>query len=113
MSEQHGGPDADGDAPAGIEAQRSDEGSDEGSDEAPRPVPVRIRRAPKYRSFVLAGAVVGVVVAVVTTAVLGDPDSRFSPSTLTGYLAAIGLLIGGLLGAAVAVLVDRPHRPSR
>jgi hypothetical protein len=83
------------------------------ADGAPRPVQVRIRRAPKYRSFVLAGAVVGVLAGVITTAVLGAGDSRFSPSTLTGYLAAIGLLIGGLLGAAVAVLVERPRRSSR
>jgi hypothetical protein len=75
-----------------------------------RPVQVRIRRAPRYRSFVLAGAVVGVLAGVIATAVLGDADIRFSPSTLSGYLGAIGLLVGGLLGAAVAVLVDRPRR---
>ena len=105
MSEQHGEADADHGAGAGVEPP--------GSGETPRPVHVRIRRAPKYRSFVVAGAVLGVIAAVVTTAVLGNGDARFSPSTVTGYLAAIGLLIGGLLGAAVAVLVDRPGRSPR
>ncbi|HVN12721.1 MAG TPA: hypothetical protein VMT69_11555 [Kineosporiaceae bacterium] len=77
---------------------------------APAPVRVRIRRAPRYRSFVLSGAVVGVLAGVIISMVLRDPDTRFSPSTVTGYLAAIGLLLGGLLGAAVAVLVERPRR---
>jgi hypothetical protein len=105
VSEQHGEADADRGARAGAEAPDSGE--------TPRPVQVRIRRAPRYRSFVVAGAVLGVIVAVVTTTVLGDGDPRFSPSTVTGYLAAIGLLIGGLLGATVAVLVDRPRRSPR
>jgi hypothetical protein len=102
VSEQQGEPDAAADAVPGAE--------DGPPDESPRAVQVHVRRAPKYRSFVFAGAVVGVLLALIAIAVLGDPDSRFSPSTRTWYLAAIGLLIGGLLGGAVAVLVERPRR---
>jgi hypothetical protein len=102
VSEQQGEPDAADDAMPRAE--------DRPAGESPRAVQVRIRRAPKYRSFVFAGAVVGVLLALITIAVLGDADSRFSPSTRTWYLAAIGLLIGGLLGGAIAVLVDRPRR---
>jgi hypothetical protein len=106
VSEHQAEPDAGGTEPdaGGVEEPSA------GADDRPGPVQVRIRRAPKYRSFVVAGAVVGVLAAVIATTVLGDADSRFSPSTVTGYLAAIGLLIGGLLGAAVAVLVERPRR---
>ncbi len=74
------------------------------------PVQVRLRRAPRYRAFVVAGAVLGALAGLVAWSLLGDPDSRFSARATAGYLAAIGLLLGGLLGAAVAVLVERPRR---
>ncbi len=74
------------------------------------PVQVRLRRAPRYRAFVIAGAVVGVIAGVVASLLLADPGYRFSLGTTTGYLAAIGLLLGGLLGGAVAVLVERPPK---
>jgi hypothetical protein len=105
VSEHQAEPDAEG-APPPVVREPTAGGE-------PRPVPVRIRRAPKYRSFVLAGAVIGVLAGVITTAVTGNADARFSPTTVMGYLGAIGLLIGGLLGAAVAVLVERPRRSSR
>ena len=77
---------------------------------APAPVPVRLRRAPRYRAFVGTGAVLGAVVGIVARLLLGDPASVFSAATTTGYLAAIGLLLGGLIGGVVAVLVERPGR---
>jgi hypothetical protein len=77
---------------------------------APAPVQVRLRRAPRYRAFVGAGALVGVLAGVVASLLLGDPASLFSSGTTTGYLAAIGLLLGALLGGALAVLVERPRR---
>ena len=52
----------------------------------------------------------GILAGIVASLLLGDPDSLFSARTTTGYLAAIGLLLGGLLGGAVAVLVERPGR---
>jgi hypothetical protein len=73
-------------------------------------VPVRIRRAPRYRAFVLVGAILGLLVGAVVSIVLGGGPGTFSPATLTGYLGVIGLLLGGLLGGAVAVLVERPRR---
>jgi hypothetical protein len=83
---------------------------DEQPEPAPAPVPVRLRRAPRYRAFVLTGALLGALAGIVASLLLGDPDSLFSTGTTTGYLAAIGLLLGGLLGGTVAVLVDRPRR---
>ena len=77
---------------------------------APTPVQVRLRRAPRYRAFVVTGAVLGALAGIVASLLLGDPDSLFSARTTTAYLAAIGLLLGGLLGGAVAVLVERPGR---
>jgi hypothetical protein len=78
-------------------------------------VRVHVRRAPRYRAFVLAGAVLGLVAGALLAIVLGGGDAPFSPTTVTGYVGAIGLLLGGLLGAAVAVLMERPRPqpPSR
>jgi hypothetical protein len=76
----------------------------------PEAVQVRLRRAPRYRAFLVAGGVVGAIAGVVASLLLGDPESLFSQTTTTGYLAAIGLLLGALLGGAVAVLVERPRR---
>jgi hypothetical protein len=73
-------------------------------------VQVRLRRAPRYRVFVGTGALLGAVAGIVARLLLGDPASLFSAAATTGYLAAIGLLLGGLLGGAVAVLVERPGR---
>jgi hypothetical protein len=73
-------------------------------------VQVRLRRAPRYRAFVATGALLGALAGIVARLLLGDSGSVFSSATTTGYLAAIGLLLGGLLGAAVAVLADRPSR---
>jgi hypothetical protein len=54
--------------------------------------------------------VLGVIAGIVARLLLGDSASLFSAGTTAGYLAAIGLLLGGLLGGAVAVLVERPGR---
>jgi hypothetical protein len=81
--------------------------SPEERDVPPGAVQVRIRRAPRYRAFVLAGAVLGLIAGAVTSIVLGGGDAPFSPTTVTGYVGVIGLLIGGLLGAAVAIVIER------
>jgi hypothetical protein len=81
-----------------------------GPEPARAPVQVRVRRAPRYRAFVLTGALIGAIAGIVASLLLGDPTSLFSSGTTTGYLAAIGLLLGALLGGAVAVLVERPRR---
>jgi hypothetical protein len=73
----------------------------------PGAVQVRIRRAPRYRAFVFVGAILGLVAGAVSSIALGGGSGAFSPTTVTGYVGVIGLLLGGLLGAAVAVLVER------
>ena len=79
--------------------------------EAPGRAPQRVllRRAPRYRAFVSTGILAGLAVALVL--------SRFSPSgtgfsggSTLGYLAMVLALLGAMLGAAVAVLVERPRR---
>jgi predicted membrane protein len=71
-------------------------------------VRVTLRRAPRYAPFALTGAIVGLLIGG-AFAILG-PDTTttdFSGTTALGYLGAIGVLLGGIVGAGVAVLVDR------
>jgi hypothetical protein len=66
----------------------------------------RVRRAPRYGSFVVTGAVVGVVIALILS--LSRPATgEFSQNSVIGYLAATLGLLGALLGAGLAVLLDR------
>lgn len=65
-----------------------------------------MHHAPRYRSFLLAGVVVGLVAALVVT--LAFPaGAGYSRVQVFGYLAVSGGLLGALLGGGVAVLVDR------
>ncbi len=77
--------------------------------EGPAPgVRVRLRRAPRFGAFTLSGALLGLLVGG-AVAVLGPDQTQtdFSPATAAGYLGAIGLVLGAVIGAAVAVLLDR------
>ena len=72
----------------------------------------RVRRAPRYGVFLGTGAALGVLVALVS-GLTGPVDAQSSRAQLVGYLA-MGLgLLGGLLGGAAAVLVERFGRRSR
>ncbi len=83
------------------------------------PVPVRVRRAPRFAPFIATGAVVGVLVGILVSAATGSAATgsaatgsaaaygEVGPGAVTGYLAMIGLLIGGVVGAGLAVLADR------
>ncbi|EYR64315.1 hypothetical protein N866_12555 [Actinotalea ferrariae CF5-4] len=71
--------------------------------------PARLRRAPRYRGFALAGVVVGVLVAVVAVALSG-PAREGAPLDTVSVLLLLAVVLGtfgALLGAAVAVVVDR------
>lgn len=71
--------------------------------------PAVVRRAPRYRSFVLAGALVGVLLAVVLVLVVpGDQPLGRGPVLVFVGLTAVAVM--ALLGAVVAVLVDRSTR---
>ena len=73
------------------------------------PRELQLRRAPRYRSFVITAAALGVAVAAVVT--LSRPVAgNYSAGSVFGYLAVSLGLLGALVGAAVAVLVERPRR---
>jgi hypothetical protein len=81
----------------------------EAGDAAPEPDGVRYgrrRRAPRYGSFVLTGAAVGVLLGLALS-VTRPATGQFSQNSVIGYVAATLGLIGALLGAGIAVLLDR------
>lgn len=89
-----------------------------------------VRRAPKFRAFITAGALLGLVIGLVLALVFARADSgqlaaeqgqafisAFEGEGAIRFLsAAAGAVLGGLLGAAAAVWADRrsvrrSHRP--
>jgi hypothetical protein len=89
----------------------TDESPEPPTDEQPSgPRIGRVRRAPRYGSFVATGVIVGVVLgvaAVVIVAAVRPTSDQFSENSVIGYVAAILGLIGAVIGAALAVLFDR------
>lgn len=75
---------------------------------APGDVPVsdraQVRRAPRYRAFVLLGAVLLAVPALVAV-LAGGAGSQALPAAV--FTVGIAALLGALLGGVVAVLLDR------
>ena len=69
------------------------------------------RRSPRYLRFLVTGALVGVLVALVLT--VRRSGSVEQPGVLFLYLAVVLAVVGGILGGLVAVVLDawRARRP--
>ncbi|GGF29764.1 hypothetical protein [Subtercola lobariae] len=70
---------------------------------------VRIHRAPRYFRFMVAGGVVGLIVALILTFSFPEPPG-FDFSQVFGFLALFLAVFGFAVGAVVALLVDRASR---
>ena len=67
---------------------------------------VQIRRAPKYSAFIIVGGGIGAVITFILTAIFPvDPLVGFG--ALFGYFALYGVTAGVVVGALLALLVDR------
>ena len=67
---------------------------------------LRIRRAPKFSAFLIVGGGVGAVVTFILTGAFPiDPQVGFA--ALFGYFALYGVTSGVLIGALVALVLDR------
>jgi len=65
-----------------------------------------VHRFPRYKNFMILGAIVGVVLALVLT--LAFPDSAdFNKGQIFGFLLLACLAAGVLLGSLCALLLDR------
>jgi hypothetical protein len=74
------------------------------------PASRQVHRSPRYGAFLLTGAVIGVIVAVISGAI-GTGDGSLGAGRLIGYLAMVFGLLGALLGGSVAVVVEHFSRP--
>ena len=78
---------------------------------------VRVRRAPKFSVFLIVGAALGIVVALILTFAFDGSRSQ-SPNTglvytdgqIFGFLVLICVTAGVAIGAVVALVFDRVLR---
>lgn len=67
---------------------------------------VRVQRSPRYFRFMFAGAIVFAVVAAVLTFAFPDGPT-YDKGSVFGFLLAICVTIGIVVGAVVALIIDR------
>lgn len=75
---------------------------------------VRVRRAPKFSVFLLAGAGLGIVVALILTFAFSGTDATspntglvYSQGQVFGFLALVCIAVGLALGGIIALIFDR------
>ena len=79
---------------------------DEQFEETVTPAEVRVRRSPRYFRFMVTGAVIFAIVALILT--FSFPENpTYDRGSVFGFLLAIGVIVGVALGAVVALVVDR------
>ena len=66
---------------------------------------VTVRRSPKYLTFIITGAVIGVIVAGVIGLMI--PEQQRTAEPVVTYLIAYIGGIGAVLGIVAALIVDR------
>jgi membrane associated rhomboid family serine protease len=66
---------------------------------------VKIRRSPKYLPFLITGAVIGVIIAVILG--LSIPADSKTPEPIVTYLIGYLGALGAVAGIVTAVIVDR------
>lgn len=67
---------------------------------------VTIRRAPKFPAFMILGGALGAVATLIATSLFPvDPAVGFGP--LFAYFAIYGVTAGVVVGAVVAIVLDR------
>ena len=73
-------------------------------------VDVTVRRSPRYSVFVALGVIVGFIIAGILAFLPVDTSSltqEYSQAAVLGILMAFLGIVGGFLGAFVALIIDR------
>lgn len=73
-----------------------------------------VRRSPRYAIFIVVGAALGILAALVLTFAFGDGDATSSSTNVTysasqvfGFVCLVCIPAGIAVGAVVALLLDR------
>jgi hypothetical protein len=75
-------------------------------EETVTPAEVRVRRSPRYFRFMITGAILFAIVALVLT--FSFPENpTYDRGSVFGFLLAIGVTVGVAVGAVVALVLDR------
>lgn len=67
---------------------------------------ITVRRAPKYVPFLVAGGLLGVVIAAITSYSVPAPKD-YTQGSVFGYFLILFAAAGVLLGGVVALVLDR------
>lgn len=67
---------------------------------------VRVHRSPRYFRFMLTGAILFAIIALILTFAFPE-NPTYDRGTVFGFLLAICAVVGVALGALVALLLDR------
>ncbi|MGN7797482.1 hypothetical protein [Leifsonia sp. 22587] len=87
----------------------SDTPQDEPVDEVEEtviPAEVRVRRSPRYFRFMITGAVLFAIVALILTFAFPE-NPTYDRGSVFGFLLAICVTVGVAVGAVVALILDR------
>jgi len=98
-------PNADESIPATPPAAPGAETTD-AAEPAPVQAQVVLRRSPRYNHFMILGAVVGAVAALILTFAF-PANPTYDRGQVFGYLLLVGVAVGVGLGALVALILDR------
>lgn len=78
---------------------------------------VRVRRAPKFSIFLIAGAALGLLIALILTFAFNGSAGQsqntgliYSPGQVFGFLALVCVTLGVALAAVLALVLDRASR---
>ncbi|MBO1753167.1 histidine kinase [Actinotalea sp. BY-33] len=72
--------------------------------------PATVRRAPRYRGFVMAGVVLGILVAVPTVLLWRGGTNELGLGPVVVFTGLTLAVLGAILGAVAAVVADRRSR---
>ncbi|MDN4613000.1 hypothetical protein P5G50_00935 [Leifsonia sp. F6_8S_P_1B] len=67
---------------------------------------VRVRRSPRYFRFMLTGAILFAIVALILTFAFPE-NPTYDRGAVFGFLLAICVVVGITLGAVLALILDR------
>lgn len=67
---------------------------------------VTVRRSPRFFNFMLLGALIGAIAALVLTVVFPE-NPEFGATQVFGFLLLAFVTLGVTLGAVVAIIIDR------